>query len=844
MTRRKADEVEAFLVEHDLPAELGEPLRRLLGRAVAKMPTILQTATSAGSLPTLMLPGDDRKGPAQDTLPSLAGHVTADPSDAGAAMPGAMLVRIGLLGRGGMGEVHRARDAALNRMLAMKVLHERFQDDAKMRARFLAEAQVTAQLAHPSIPPVHAVGEVDGLPFFSMKEVHGRTLSEVIADVHSGGVTPWTVARLLEVFQKVGEAVAYAHARGVIHCDLKPSNVMVGSFGEVMVMDWGVARLVEPARSETVREAPVGLAWAAQGAASDGVAGTPAYMAPEQAMGDISSLGPPADVFALGVMLYEILCGRRPYVGNPTELVLQAVKGEVPAIEAPPGSGVDEGLEAIVHRAMRPKPHDRYPHAGALAADISRWREGSLRREKALSVVREAQAMLPSAAPKRERARLLRDLASQRLAQLGPAATAEEKSSAWALEEEAAALDREAHLRIVEATQKLHGALAHAPDLREAHELLARIHFEEHEDAERRRDADAAARAEVLLRAHDVGTYASYLAGVSALTVVTDPPCRARLFTFVQHGRELVPQLVRELGQTPLVDVELPVGSYLLELDARDRPVVRYPVVLRRNEPWTGRPPGGRDPLPVRLPTADELDPDDVYVPGGWFWFGGDPAAPGSYRGVRVWADAFVIRRDPVTTRELFRWLARTKDAQEARRTVLRAGGGVVHPEGPAVGVSWAAARAYAAWISTEDARWRLPTEVEWEKAARGVDGRWFPWGDLLDSAFAHVRTGAQNPLGTCTVSASVHDRSPYGVRGLAGNIRDWCADPWVAEAPASLEGSRGVQLADDEPVVGRRSVRGGSWRLPAEAARASARAGVQGDAGYPDVGFRLVRSY
>lgn len=251
-------QVAAFLQEHALPERLRDPLLVLVSSAVGRAETLLRARPDGGEatleLPSLgsealeTLPGDGTDAPS-DT-PLMIGPRSAEP------------VTLGLLGRGGMGEVFRAQDPSLARTFAMKVLHESFKDDPKMRTRFLAEAQVTAQLAHPSIPPVHTVGELPrGLPYFTMKEVRGRTLSDVIQARHRRDADPeaWSEARLLDIFQKVCEAVAYAHARGVVHCDLKPANIMVGAFGEVMVMDWGVARLVEPGQTAALAEGRVRL---------------------------------------------------------------------------------------------------------------------------------------------------------------------------------------------------------------------------------------------------------------------------------------------------------------------------------------------------------------------------------------------------------------------------------------------------------------------------------------------------------------------------------------------------------------------------------------------------------
>lgn len=757
--------------------------------------------------------------------------------------PESDLVAVGLLGQGGMGEVHRAQDNTLGRDLAMKLLHGRLSNDPRMRARFLAEAAVTAQLAHPGIPPVHQLGESDsGRPFFTMKEVHGRTLGDVIRDFHRPGPNDdWTEPRLLRLFSRVCEAVAYAHSRGVIHCDLKPANIMVGAFGEVLVMDWGVARLVDPASGLTTTEGPVTHPWQQASQTDNTVAGTPAYMSPEQASGSTDEMGPHSDVFSLGVILYEILAGKRPFRGDIMRMMRQIVKRAIPPIERRAGTLVDDALERIIRKALAADPADRYPDAGALGEAFGHWAEGSLKREAALKVVREAEAVLPDIRPRREQARSLREIAEQRLAALDAAAEIEQKASAWALLDEAEGLDLEVAIRMTEMAQLLQGALAHAPDLPEARKLLARIDFDNHQRALARRDRAAAVRHEMLLREHDVGDYVDYLAGTSSLNLRTEPPCEVVLHRQVEQDRRLVAVEVRSLGTTPLVDVELPIGSYLLELRAEGRPAVFYPVRLDRLESWLPAPPGATEQGTLHIPDEGDLTAEEAFVPGGWTRLGGDPDAPGSPREIRAWVPSIAMRRHPVTARELYRFLAESGTAS-ARSDLLRATSGLWHPRWPAVGVTWDVARAYAAWFSEKTGQtWRLPTEAEWEKAARGVDGRRFPWGDFGDEAFCHARAGRVLPTLPNPVGTIGHDRSPYGIYGLAGNVRDWCLDAYRAGELASVVDRRAIvpEDAGDEPL---RTVRGGSWRLPLELARTAARSGLQASEGHADVGFRLVR--
>ena len=777
------------------------------------------------------LDGDFVETPVREPPASEAAQVLEDEAARDTAWSSAVLEPVLLLGEGGMGEVHRARDRALGRDLAMKVLHEHLATVPRMRGRFLDEAQITAQLSHPSIPPVHALGRLeDGRPFFTMKEVHGRTLAAVV-DAGFEGPSAVSEQRRLEIFQRVCEAVAYAHARGVIHCDLKPLNVMVGAFGEVLVMDWGVARLVAPTVT-SADEVPVQTS-ATNGESSE-VAGTPAYMPPEQALADVARIGPPSDVYALGVMLFELLAGERPYQGALHQLLYLASQGEVPPLPRRPGSIIDDALQDIVRRAMRPDPSERFADAGALGEEVARWREGAMRREKAQAIVSSASEQLLAIGPNLVRAAALRAEAALLLAAVPPDAGPDARHAAWAKEDEARAITRDVDLRMAEAEQMLEAALVHAPELDEPKVLLADLAFERHQDAERRRAWDEAARHEVRLRAYDVGTYASYLAATARLTLATDVPARAELVRYELRDRRLVPTPVRDLGPTPLEGVLLPVGSYALVLRAVDRPPLTVPFALRRRRDCVFARPGGSGPTPIAIPEPGAISEDEVVIPSGWLCAGGDAMAWGSAPAEPTWIDAFVVQRDPVRFRDLGPFLASAAGGPH-REAVLRGSLGAFHPDWPAVGLSWEAARAYAAWLAERTGRaWRLPAELEWEKAARGADARTYPWGDAEEASFAHVRSQGRAPSRPARVDAFPTDVSPYGVRGMAGNVREWCAEPF-ATVPSHGRPSSGLST--------RRVVRGGSFRLPLEAARCAVRSGLPASSGFVDVGVRLVRS-
>ena len=228
------------------------------------------------------------------------------------------------IGRGGMGVVYRARDVALGRDVAVKVLDGRYAADSAVARRFVEEARITARLQHPGIPPVHHVGTLaDGSPFLAMKLIRGRTLDVLIRDRPAAPAEP---GRLVAIFEAICQAVGFAHAEGVIHRDLKPANVMVGAFGEVQVMDWGLAKVC---RVGTGAEGP-GPTPGPDETAAGSVLGTPAYMPPEQAAGAVNRVDARSDVFGLGGILCALLTGRPPFSGGDIESTrLLAARGDV-----------------------------------------------------------------------------------------------------------------------------------------------------------------------------------------------------------------------------------------------------------------------------------------------------------------------------------------------------------------------------------------------------------------------------------------------------------------------------------------------------------------------------------
>ncbi len=320
----------------------------------------------------------------------------------------------GEIARGGMGAVLRGRDVDLGRDLAVKVLLEKYAHRPEIARRFIEEAQIGGQLQHPGVVPVYDIGRFGDRPFFTMKLVKGLTLSAILGKRQDASAD-WP--RLLGITLQVAQTLAYAHAKGVIHRDLKPANIMVGAFGEVQVMDWGLAKVLaeggvaDEERASRMHNVPedvttIRTARSTGSAGSSGtdteagsLLGTPAYMPPEQANGDIAHLDRRADVFGLGAILCEVLTGKPPYVGRSAEEVRRkAANGDLADATARlDACGADADLMALTKKCLCPEAIDRPKDAQEVPDALSAYLNGvqerlqAAERERAVAVVREAE---------------------------------------------------------------------------------------------------------------------------------------------------------------------------------------------------------------------------------------------------------------------------------------------------------------------------------------------------------------------------------------------------------------------------------------------------------------------
>lgn len=339
----------------------------------------------------------------------------------------------GKLAEGGMGIVLNARDQRIHRSVAMKVLHSGHDFSADKLNRFVGEAQLTGQLEHPNIVPVYQLGLLaDGQVFYTMKYVRGRTLEDVLDKLRQGEpdtLRQYPLSALLTVFMKVADALAFAHSRGVVHRDLKPANLMIGAFGEVLIMDWGLAKRLTEAEHPTLSgpnptpsqdgalhsddvAAPLSLSSEGRFQTLHGlVVGTPPYLSPEQA-----AIGAPldkrSDIYVMGVILYEMLALRPPLDFTDPNAALEAVRKSAlipleerihltdldgtppPKLSHCPGGKPPEGLAAIVQKAMQRDPALRYQNVEDLQADITAFQNGFAPSAERAGFLRQLQLLL------------------------------------------------------------------------------------------------------------------------------------------------------------------------------------------------------------------------------------------------------------------------------------------------------------------------------------------------------------------------------------------------------------------------------------------------------------------
>jgi serine/threonine-protein kinase len=787
-----------------------------------------------------------------------------------------------LIAEGGVGRVQSAVDPVLGRSVAVKTLRPEFRRRETHVQRLVREARATAQLEHPGIVPVHGLGYDDeqGV-YFVMREVQGSTLRNVLDKLRAsdpGYERRYTQIRLVGIFLRVCQTVAYAHSRGVVHRDLKPENIVLGDYGEVIILDWGLVRRLGK-RPEDLDAVDISLLPdQAPNLTLDGaVSGTPKYMSPEQARGENSAVDERSDVFSLGILLYELLTLNQPFSGSSTRETLARVASAefVPACRSAPWRHIPRDLEAICGKAMALRKEDRYASAQALVEDLFAYQDQrpvSARRNQpllralkyarrhtvgtavvatvvgatvlTLSVVWGLQrTYYHSFVSKAERNVLL---ARTVLTQAYDTFTALERERARRMEGAKSADERilEAQLRDLETAAANHLDLAillanGVPPRYRGRSTVRAVTREVYE-----------ARAEYSLKTRQYGPLRQWLSLLRLAVMETgrdgDPDASGRIrqaelalrgdgaisLRTVPVAADVSMHVLQEdpaqgvitvgspieLGSTPIREVGVLRGDLLLVLRAQGRPPVLLSVELLHGE---------RLDLDVYIPR--ELPPGMVYVPAGPFRFGEQDSPHRPQR--RISLPGFLIRRTEVTFDEYLEFWHSLTNPRERDLYTSRVGfspdtvvpepawdGQGRYSEGiygnrPVVGITHAAAEAYCHWLHERTGvTYRLPTAEEWEKAARGADGRTYPWGNGYNPSYAFT---IENEEARCLYGlwappgSFPRDVSVYGVLDLGGNVREWTASTFVPGVPQfQIRGSSGsasqrylpVDRASDAP--------------------------------------------
>lgn len=821
------------------------------------------------------------------------------------------------IGRGGMGVVHRAFDRIVRRSVALKIVKTPRDvgrgdalpfTDSKTITRFLEEAQITGQLDHPGIVPVHDLGlDAAGRLFITMKLVRGEDLTRVFQRIHDG-IDGWNRSRGLSVLLRVCEAMAFAHDRGVIHRDLKPGNVMVGEFGEVYVMDWGLARVIGEPDSKDLRltssDHPSRVLTTDRSARADGdtetlatmdgdVVGTPAYMPPEQAAGNLDAIGPRSDVYAVGAILYHLLAGLEPYARTGRRLGPRAILAQVLAgAPEPLAARVPDApfeLVAICERAMARDPAARYASMRALESDLRAFLEKRVVTAYETGAVAELRKWVE------RNSKLAITVAAAGLAVVSLAGWAMlergraiDSASSARLNAEEARTERDKVLR-VSAVKTLGDlerewgelfpmtparAAAMADWIARAEALIAGL--SEHEAVL----AEIRARGRVLEDGsidfgsdvqskwwHD--TLAELVAGLSAFTgprqdAPTLSSMRARY------------AIASRLGETTLLDAESAWSAAIARIAAA--PVYRGLVL----EPQLGLVPLGPDTtsgfeefalwvtgdLPVRETTSGELLLTDtsaavlVLLPGGETRVGAqsdDPTAPhyeaevGALEGpvTVVPLDPFFLGKHEITQAQWERVKATRPSSFPGGEPHLGVPITVRHPVET---VSYADCRDFARRIGTSVT---LPTEAQWEYGCRaGTSTAFFCGPDIrgldlhANLCDAHAKEKHGSPAWTYelslndgfTVTAPIGSFRPnaFGIHDTHGNVAEWCLDHPL---PYYVPARPGDGLREYVHDLGRRPLRGGAFAQTPSGARSAGRALDVIDFRSNVAGFRIAKS-
>ncbi|WP_372370801.1 bifunctional serine/threonine-protein kinase/formylglycine-generating enzyme family protein [Candidatus Uabimicrobium sp. HlEnr_7] len=726
-----------------------------------------------------------------------------------------------ILGKGGMGVVMLARDNILQREVAMKLIKGNNITNAT-RYRFMREARISGLLEHPNIVTIYDISSLDDL-YFTMRMISGVTLADIIDNLRKK--TPeskeYTLIRRLEIIQNICYALEFSHSKKIIHRDLKPENIMVGEFGEVLVLDWGLAKKIGEEEGEGEEEEEKFSVDFIDETVDGSIIGTPRYMSPEQARGETKTMDESTDIYSLGAILYEFLVLSPPFNAKNLVKIVQLVINE-PAEKKRYDYNKDpipRELMAISLKAMAKEKHNRYFSIKELREDIRLFMEGhsvkairdnwfnklekmiarnaniaivsfifvaalllaysysigdtssAVTSEQAIKMQRTywIDEIIKQAAYSQKRWTTLREKRSQVLDTLRKDEE-QNKSSVSELLSQAT----EINARIQECEQRIttlcKNILDFSPDNEKAKKILAQNYLNSAQKLFHERDyKDFSTIRDKLNKAVQLNSQlkdlTSKINNHGSIHIKNTPNAAITLFRIIKKDGFLLAKNLKNFVQNDTYKLE--IGSYVLKTNQYS-----FPFNLETNAH-----------LDIPIFRTEKAPKNMVFIPEGKFYVGAKLLMDDYQNQVSV--KSFFIDSTEVTFRnykQFFRALGTDKhiprvmiaNAWEVlwdKDLNLRFG---LEEEAPVFGVNYYAAKDFCKWKSrVTGTRFDLPRVKEWEKAARGTDGRNFPWGNKKDSSLANLATNQQ--FGRVTkVKSFPYDQSIYGVHDMAGNVAEW----------------------------------------------------------------------
>lgn len=669
------------------------------------------------------------------------------------------------IGRGGFGIVYKARDTTLNRAVAIKALKPAMVQDPAFMARFQHEAQAVANLKHPNIVTIYELGENQGAQYIVMEFLEGASLDKVLATD-----APLPLDRAADILAQIASALDYAHGKGLIHRDVKPSNIIIAPDGHATITDFG---LVKDTLGSTAMT-------------SGQIIGTPEYMTPEQVQDE--PVDARTDVYALGIVLFEMLTGQVPFKAKTAYATLYKQVNEPPPSIRSLRGDLPPAIEDVMNNALAKQPDARYQTTGALSEAVQRAIHDATMCARA-----PAQAQVQVRRNSVEQITLLRT---------------------WAIAGSILAL----LVSLLGLGLILNVAISLKPN-----EMVMATN-------------SAPMRTSGLMTA----TPSSRLIGL------TD--CMSGLSATKQEYWDKVPIDVKSnaLGSQDCKPIEKYIDGLMTAkptLAPQVTPTVR--IIVATATPSPTPTPTETPRVTPTLRAGEERvigDAPMVYVPAGDFTMGSDDDTDNEKPAHTVYLDAFWIDKFLVTNAFYKRCVDASKCSAPATYKGASKGVNTRDPyygnpsfdNYPVIYVSWDDATKFCAWAGK-----RLPTEAQWEKAARGTDGRTYPWGNTWDGQRLNSWDSSPRRDDTTAVGSYPSGASPYGALDMAGNVLEWVADWYDGNYYSSSPRNNPKGPSSGQWHI----VRGGAWGYGQDFARAAARVMASPVATSMGVGFRCARS-